>query len=467
MNIKIKFLGAAKSVTGSKYLLQVDDKKILVDCGMFQGQKELRLRNWDKLPVDPRQIDIVVITHAHIDHTGYLPRLVKDGFSGKIICTAATEDLMSIMLLDAAKLQEEEALFAAKKGFSKHEDPKPLFNTDDVKLVMQLVESHSFKSEFNLLPNVSVTFHIAGHILGAAIVELKVSGKSQQKKIIFSGDLGRYNDPIMFDPEAIAEADILLTESTYGDRLNPMTNVTEQLATIVNETYANEGTLVIPAFAVGRTQSLIYYFHQLIEAKKIPMLPVFVDSPMAISVTNLYEKHAGLHKIKVTESRHELISIFDTPNIHFCNTSESSKALNSMKKPGIIISASGMATGGRVLHHLYHRLRNENDTLLFAGYQAEGSRGRSILEGDKFVKIFGEDVPVRCHVREVHGLSAHADQSELLRWLSNFKKAPKTTFIVHGEEASSIVFSNVIQQKLGWNTLIPEYLQSVELFSGI
>lgn len=467
MDVKIKFLGAAKSVTGSKYLLQIDSKKILVDCGMFQGQKELRLRNWDKLPIDPQQIDIVVITHAHIDHTGYLPRLVKDGFSGKIICTAATEDLMQIMLLDAAKLQEEEALFAAKKGYSKHEDPKPLFNTDDAKLVMHLVESHSMNSEFNLLPNVSVTFHNAGHILGASIVELKVTGKEQTKKIVFSGDIGRYNDPIMYDPEVITEADILLTESTYGDRLNPMTDVENQLAKIVNETYANEGVLVTPAFAVGRTQSLIYYFHQLMEAKKIPLLPIFVDSPMAISVTNLYEKHGGLHKIKVTETRNDLISIFDAPNIHFCTTNESSRALNEMKRPAIIISASGMITGGRILHHLYHRLKNEQDTLLFAGYQAEGSRGRHILDGDKTVKIFGEDLPVRCQVREVHGLSAHADQSELLRWLSNFKKAPKTTFIVHGEEATAITFSKTIQQKLGWNTVIPEYLQSFELFSGI
>jgi len=220
-----------------------------------------------------------------------------------------------------------------------------------------------------------------------------------------------------------------------------MTDVENQLAKVVNETYANEGVLVIPAFAVGRTQSLIYYMHQLMESKRIPSLPIFVDSPMAISVTNLYEKHGGLHKIKVTESRNELISIFDSPNIHFCNTSESSRALNEMKRPAIIISASGMVTGGRILHHLYHRLKNENDTLLFAGYQAEGSRGRHILDGDKTVKIFGEELPVRCHVREVHGLSAHADQSELLRWLSNFKKAPKTTFIVHGEEATAIAFS--------------------------
>jgi metallo-beta-lactamase family protein len=467
MDVSIKFLGAAKSVTGSKHLLEIDKKKVLVDCGMFQGQKELRLRNWDKLPIDPQEIDLVVITHAHIDHTGYLPRLVKDGFSGKIICTAATEDLMQIMLLDAAKLQEEEALFAFKHGYSKHSKPEPLFNTDDARLVMQLVEGHPFKKEIPILPNVSITFHNAGHILGAAIVEMKLKGTSQEKKIVFSGDLGRYNDPIMYDPAVVDEADVLLTESTYGDRLNPMTDVEGQLIQIVTETIANNGVMVIPAFAVGRSQLLIYYLQKLMEAKKIPLLPIFLDSPMAISVTNLYEKHAEGHKIKVTSSHNDLISIFDAPNIHFCNSRESSKALNEMKKPGIIISASGMATGGRVLHHLFHRLPNENDTVVLAGYQAEGSRGRDILEGEKTIKIFGEQVPVHCHVREVHGLSAHADQSELLRWLSNFKKAPKTTFIVHGEESSATVFSKIIQEKMGWNTLIPAYLQTVNLFSGI
>ncbi len=467
MDVAIKFLGAARSVTGSKYLLEIDDKKILVDCGMFQGQKELRLRNWDKLPLDPQDIDIVVITHAHIDHTGYLPRLVKDGFSGKIICSAATEDLMQIMLLDAGKLQEEEVLFAFKHGYSKHSNPEPLFNTDDARLVMHLVEGHPFKKEIRLLPNVSITFHNAGHILGAAIVEMKLKGSTQEKKIVFSGDIGRYNDPIMYDPEAINDADILLTESTYGDRINPMTDVDDQLAKTVNETYNHNGVVVIPAFAVGRSQLLIFYLQKLIEAKKIPLLPIFLDSPMAISVTNLYEKHAEAHKIKVTKSRDELISLFDASNIHFCNSRESSKALNEMKNPGIIISASGMATGGRVLHHLYHRLPHEYDTVLLAGYQAEGSRGRRILEGEKSIRIFGQEVSVRCQVREVHGLSAHADQTELLRWLRNFKKAPKTTYIVHGEIESATAFSKAIQEKLGWNTVIPEYLERVNLFSGI
>lgn len=467
MDVKIKFLGAAKSVTGSKYLLQVDQKKILIDCGMFQGKKELRLRNWDKLPIDPKEIDIVLITHAHIDHTGYLPRLVKDGFSGDIICTSATEDLMEIMLLDAAKLQEEEALFAFKKGYSRHEHPQPLFTVDDAKLVMQLVKSHAFKKEINILPEASIVFHNAGHILGASSIEMILKGKQQQKKIIFSGDIGRYEDPIMYDPAVIKEADVLLTESTYGDRLNPIDQVEKELADVVKETFLHDGTLIIPAFAVGRTQSLIYYLHKLMEAKKIPALPIFVDSPMAVSVTNLYEKHAGIHKIEVTKSRNELISIFDSPNIHFCATKESSKALNEMKKPAIIISASGMVTGGRILHHLFHRLKNENDTVMFAGYQAEGSRGRTILEGEKTVKIFGEYLPVRCRVRQVHGLSAHADQSELMRWLSNFKKAPKVTFIVHGEEESAKTFSKTIREKFGWNSVIPEYLETVSLFSGI
>ncbi len=467
MNVSIKFLGAAQSVTGSKYLLEIDTKKVLVDCGLFQGQKELRLRNWDKLPIDPAQIDVVVITHAHIDHTGYLPRLVKDGFNGKIICTSATEDLMKIMLLDAAKLQEEEALFAFKRGFSKHEKPEPLFNTDNAKLVFTLIESYPYEKEINLLPNVSVTFHNAGHILGSAFAELKLRGSQQEKTIVFSGDLGRYNDPIMYEPVAIAQADILLVESTYGDRVSPMESVEEDLTNIINEACQNNGVVIVPAFAVGRTQSLIYYFNKVMASGAIPTLSIYVDSPMAINVTDLYERHSSTHKIKVRKEQNKLISIFDSPNIHFCNTRESSKALNEIKKPCIIISASGMATGGRILHHLFHRLSRENDTVLFAGFQAAGSRGRRLVEGEKFVRIFGKDVPVNCHIREIHGLSAHADQSELMRWLDNFTKSPKMTFITHGEIESATTFSKLIQQQRGWPTHIPNYLESLDLFQGI
>jgi len=270
----------------------------------------------------------------------------------------------------------------------------------------------------------------------------------------------------MYPPRAVAEADILLIESTYGDRLNPMDQVEKDLATIINEANDRNGVIIVPAFAVGRTQLLIYYFHQLMEKGLVPTLPIYIDSPMAISVTDLYERHSAEHKIKVTREQGRLISIFDDPHVYFCNTAESSKALNDLKKPAIIISASGMASGGRVLHHLYHRLSRENDTVLFAGYQAEGSRGRRILEGEPTVKIFGEEIPVKCQVRVINGLSAHADQSELLRWLKNFKGSPKMTFVTHGELESATSFSKKIEE-MGWNSIIPEYLEAFELFNGI
>ena len=467
MNVSIRFLGAAQTVTGSKYLLDVDSQNVLIDCGLFQGQKELRLRNWETLPIDPAKINVVVITHAHIDHVGYLPRLVKHGFTGKIICTEATEDLMKIMLLDAAKLQEEEALFALKRAYSKHSKPEPLFNTDDAKAVLIMVESHPYEKKIDLMSNVSVTFHNAGHILGSAFAEVILKGNLEEKRIVFSGDLGGYNDPVMHDPVAIPEADILLVESTYGDRVSSSESVEQDLAGIVNEAYQQGGAIIVPAFAVGRTQSLIYYFTKLMTSGAIPNLPIYVDSPMAINVTDLYERHSGMHKLIVKKERDKLISIFDSPNVHFCNSSESSKALNEIKKTCIIISASGMATGGRVLHHLFHRLRCASDTVLFAGFQAAGSRGRRILDGEKFIRIFGEDVPVNCRIREIRGLSAHADQAELLRWLRNFKKRPKMTFITHGEVESATVFSKLIEEKLGWKTTIPKYLESFELFQAI
>jgi metallo-beta-lactamase family protein len=467
MDVKIKFLGAARSVTGSKYFLEIGHQKILVDCGMFQGKKELRLRNWDPLPINPADIEIVVITHAHIDHIGYLPRLVKDGFSGKIICTPATEDLMKIMLLDAAKLQEEEALFALKKGYSKHEKPQPLFSTEDVKLVMMAVESHPLTQVVMLSPSVSIQFFNSGHILGSAFVVMTLKGDRETKKILFSGDLGRYDDPVMFAPDPAIESDVIIIESTYGNRVNPQVDVEEQLTTIVQEACDANGALVVPAFALGRTQSLIYYFHLLMEKGNIPPLPIYIDSPMAINVTDLYERHGDLHKIKITKQGSQLLSIFDSLQIHFCHTRESSQALNDIKKPMIIISASGMATGGRILHHLTHRLPRQSDTVLFAGYQAEGSRGRRLLEGEKTISIFGEDIPVNCRVREVHGLSAHADQTELIRWLSTIKKSPKFTFVTHGELESASAFSAIIEDQFKWKTMIPDYLQSVTLFEGI
>lgn len=466
MNVRLKFLGAAQSVTGSKYLLEFDHTKILVDCGLFQGQKELRLRNWDRLPLDPSTLELVLITHAHIDHVGYLPRLVKEGFRGKIYCTDATADLMQIMLKDAAKLQEEEAQFAFKKGYSKHSKPEPLFTEKDAELVFPLIERITLKKTVGLSKGVQVRFLNAGHILGSALLEITVNTHQHAKKIVFSGDLGRYNDPIMNHPHELEEADILLVESTYGDRLNPIDQVEADLITIVRDTLARSGVIIIPAFAVGRTQTLIYHFHELMQKRLIPELPIYIDSPMAIDVTDLYERHHDHHKINVEHRDGRLLSIFDTSNIHFCNTPQQSKALNEIKQSAIIISASGMATGGRILHHLYHRLRNESDTVLLAGFQAEGSRGRRLQDGEPVIKIFGEEVPVRCQVRTLHGLSAHADQGELMKWLSNFKESPKLTFITHGEPASAGVLANKIEA-MGWKVIIPEYLESFELFSGL
>jgi metallo-beta-lactamase family protein len=467
MNVKLKFLGAAQTVTGSKYLLELDSTKILIDCGLFQGVKELRLRNWDKLPVEPKEIDMVLLTHAHIDHVGYLPRLVKDGFKGKIICTNATADLAKIMLKDAAKLQEEEAVFAFKRGYSKHSKPEPLFNSVDAEQASTLLKGQPMTKSIDIAKGVSIKFLNTGHILGSSFIEMTIQGVNQTKKIVFSGDIGRYNDPIMNEPVTQEEADILLVESTYGDRINPIGKVEETLTEVVNQATAGEGAIIIPAFAVGRTQTLIYFFNKLMGEGRIPTLPIYIDSPMAINVTNLYEKHHGQHKIKVEHRGNDLISIFDSPNIHFCQTRESSRALNSINKSCIIISASGMCTGGRILHHMTHRLPREQDIFLFAGYQAEGTRGRDMLDGEKSVRIFGEQIPVRCQVRVVNGLSAHADQAELLQWLKGFKRSPKVTFVTHGEPKTAKAFAQTISQQMGWNTVVPEYLESVSLFEGI
>ena len=327
MDVNIKFLGAAKSVTGSKYMLEIDAKKILVDCGLFQGLKELRLHNWDNFPIPPEEVELIIITHAHIDHIGYLPRMVNGGFHGRVICTHATEDLMKIMLTDAAKLQEEEAIFAFKRGYSKHAKPEPLFTTDDAERVLTLVESYPMEMQIDVMNSVKVTFHNAGHILGAAFVEMDLQGTANKKKIVFSGDLGRYNDPILYDPKAIQQADVLLVESTYGDRLNPMNKVAEDLAKIIHEAVDQNGAIVVPAFAVGRTQTLIYYFHQLMQAKAIPNLPVYIDSPMAIRATDIYERNSAYHKIEVKSTRraHQYFRLFEYSLLYYAGKFQSAQ----------------------------------------------------------------------------------------------------------------------------------------------
>ena len=467
MDVNLKFLGAAGTVTGSRYLLSLDNQKILIDCGLFQGLKELRLRNWDPAPVNAFEINTVIITHAHIDHTGYLPRLVRQGFKGQIICTHATADLMHIMLKDAARLQEEEAAFAFKKGYSRHSRPEPLFTLEDAEAVFPLVKSFPMEKQILLDKRISLRFINAGHILGASSVELGIIYGGTKKTIVFSGDIGRYDDPIMHPPASIEEADILVMESTYGDRSNPSDQVEDDLQKVINDSIRLGGPMVIPAFAVGRTQTLIYYIQKLIDQKKIPPLSIYIDSPMAISVTDLYEQHPDNHRIEVIHDQGQKISLFDASNIHYCNSSASSRALNDLRRPCVIISASGMATGGRVLHHLFHRLPDPSTTFLFAGYQAMGTRGRDLIEGRESIKIFGQLVPVRARIRVINGLSAHADRPELLKWLSSIKNKPKKVFITHGEPSASKSFAEEIQRNLGWQVFVPEYLETFSLFEGI
>ncbi|MBT1699270.1 MBL fold metallo-hydrolase [Fulvivirgaceae bacterium PWU4] len=465
MDVKVKFLGATGTVTGSRFLLDIGGFRLLVDCGLFQGLKELRLRNWEPFPVKADSINAVVISHAHIDHTGYLPRLVKEGYKGPIYCTRPTADLMEIMLLDSAKLQEEEASFAYEKGYSKHANPQPLYTTQDAEAVFPLLKKYNYDESIRLADNIEIIYKDAGHLLGSAITELYIKGDSQSKKIVFSGDLGRNHDAMLRPPAMIESADILFVESTYGNKSNPAPDPEGDLERIVKETFARGGVVLIPAFAVGRTQVLLYYLHQLMETGKIPDVPVYIDSPMAISATYLYYRYPDYHKVKFNQS--EFARKLETNMLLFVKTSKHSKALNEIKANAIIISSSGMMTGGRILHHLYHRLPNPQDTVVVAGYQAEGTRGRKLVDQEPTIRIFGEEVPVKCKVENMTSLSGHADKEELFLWMSHFKSAPKMVFPVHGEKSSLDAYAKGIKARFNWNVIQPAYLESVSLFRGI
>lgn len=467
MNVRIKFLGAARTVSGSRYLLEIDDHKVLIDCGLFQGLKELRLQNWDYFPVHPEDIDTVILTHAHIDHVGYLPKLVKEGFKGVIHCTEPTEDLVKILLLDSAKLQEEEALFAKKKGYSKHTDPQPLYDTQDAEAVFPLLRSVPYKEPLKLNEHIKVRFHNAGHILGASSVEVILNGNSQEKRLLFSGDIGRMDDPILYSPTLFEQADVVFIESTYGDRSNPQGNHKSELSQAINRALHIGGCLLIPAFAVGRTQLMLYFMKELIEEHLIPDVPVYIDSPMAFSVTELYKKYIQYHKLKEHHLGMNDNAVFDFKNIHYRQSQAQSIEINDIRTRAIVISSSGMCTGGRILHHLYNRLQRPLDTVLFVGYQAEGTRGRRILDGEPTIKIFGQEIPVKCSVNKLEGFSAHADREELVHWLSGFRSSPKQVFVVHGESQVAERFALTIKEQYNWNVTVPAYLETSELFRGI
>jgi metallo-beta-lactamase family protein len=466
MNVNVKFLGGAGAVTGSKYLIDLGNFEFLVDCGLFQGPRELRERNWDDFPMALDQLEAVVLTHAHLDHIGYLPKLVKQGFRGPIYCTEATAELAKILLLDSGKLQEEEAEFARKKGYSRHEIPQPLYTMEDAEAVFPLFVPQTFDRPISIHPGIDLTYFHAGHILGAAIVKLVIKGDTQTKKLIFSGDLGRFNDPVLFPPTLIPKADILWIESTYGDRNTLSHKPEEELAQAILDTFERGGLVLIPSFAVGRTQLLLYHLYQLMEKGKIPRTPIFLDSPMAIEATKLYLDFHSDHRLSaMLEEENE--HAFRHSQLQYVQKQEQSMSLNEFRGRAIIISASGMATGGRVLHHLFHRAPDEKNGIIIVGFQAEGTRGRRLLEGEPALKIYGTDVPVKAKVYHIEGLSAHADQSELMAWAEGFTDSPKRVFVVHGETESAEALAFKLKEELGWNTVIPQYLESFVLFEGI
>ena len=444
----LQFLGAAGTVTGSKHLVRHRGQQVLLDCGLFQGLKELRLRNWLEPAFNPREIAAVVVSHAHLDHTGYLPLLVKRGFRGKIHCTAATADLIEILLPDSAKIQEEDADRANRDGYSKHHPALPLYDRNDVKEALRLVDTHPFGKPFDVAGEMKAEYRPVGHILGAASIDLAI-GKRDPVRVVFSGDVGRYISPILRDPEPVPEADVLLVESTYGDRLHPPDPATE-LERIINDAVRRGGAIIVPAFAVGRTQELLWYIRKLEDESRIPQLPVFIDSPMAVEVTDLYCRYTGEHNLKLTELRHDGCAI-QTHRQVMVQTVDESKAINGMDEPIIVIAGSGMVTGGRVLHHLARRLPDPRTTVLIPGFQAEGTRGRQLEDGAKSLHIHGRDVPVNAHVYRVEGLSGHGDQRELLRWLSGFQRPPAACYLVHGEPHASEAMARAVTEELDWN----------------
>lgn len=450
---RLTFLGGAGTVTGSKYLVETAKARILVDCGLFQGFKQLRLRNWAPFPVEPRSIDAVVLTHAHLDHTGYLPLLVKNGFRGLVFCTPPTLDLSGLILPDSGHLQERDAEYANRHRFSKHEPALPLYTQEDAERSLRQFRTLSFGSDHEILPGVVAHFRVAGHILGAASVELTHDGI----RTVFSGDIGRFNSPTMLDPETVPQADHLLIESTYGNRRHDGRSPEDALSEIIIRTSARGGTILIPSFAVGRAQALLWHLYRLKQDRRIPDIPVFVDSPMARDATEIFCRYPGFTRLTEGEFHAACNAA------RYVRDVEESKSLDATPFPKVIVSASGMATGGRVLHHMKVFAPDRRNTLLFSGFQAGGTRGATIVAGADSVKIHGRHIPIRAEVANLSMLSAHADADELLRWLRGFERPPKATYVVHGEPEASDALRQRIGDELGWECRVPEQAETVAL----
>jgi metallo-beta-lactamase family protein len=460
----ITFLGAAGTVTGSRYLVEAHGHRILVDAGLFQGRKELRLRNWAPFPVDPGTLSAVILTHAHIDHSGFLPRVVREGFNGPAFVTTPTRRLLPPMLLDAAHLQEEEARYANKVRSTRHTPALPLFTAEDAHQAIRTLQALPFGAPHDLWPGASFTYHRQGHILGAAAVELTLKAAGGDRMTVyFSGDVGRYAVPVLQPPTPYPGSTYLVVESTYGNRHHDPGDPGEQLAEAVNEALGRGGILVIPAFAIDRTQEVLFLLRELITDEAIRPVPVFLDSPMAVEATLAYRDCIREHDAEARALRESGIDPFTPPGLTMVRTVDESKRLNSLAGPAIVISASGMATGGRVLHHLRRRLPDERNTVLFVGFQAEGTRGRRILEGEPEIKIFGEMVPVRAQVRSISSLSAHADADELTIWAAEAHERPRLAFVTHGEESASRALADRYATRFGWDCYVPRLEESVPL----
>jgi metallo-beta-lactamase family protein len=464
---QLSFWGGVGTVTGSKYLIEAMGRRVLVDCGMFQGLKELRERNWQEPPFNPAALDSVLITHAHIDHTGYLPRLVAQGFKNPVYCSRGTADLLKVLLPDAARLQEEEADYRNRHNLTKHKPALPLYTEDDAREAIKLLRPVANTGEpVDVAKGIRAGFRIAGHILGSSLVLVEMDGADDDKgtrRVLFSGDLGHYDQPIIRDPVAPPACDYLLVESTYGNRLHDTEKPEDALARIINEAAERGGAVLIPAFAIGRTQEIIYLIRELEEEKRIPILPVRVDSPMAAAATRAYsnrqEEQDEEYASVLARQQHPL----RTHSMLTASSREESKRLNEEEGARIIVSASGMMTGGRVLHHARRILPDKNATIVFVGYQAAGTTGRRILDGEREVKIYGQYVPVRCRRERIGGFSAHADWSEVLRWLEGMPQAPRRTFITHGEPEAAEAMRGHIVERFGWDVVVPQYGDQAEL----
>jgi metallo-beta-lactamase family protein len=470
MNLSITFLGAARTVTGSKHLLEVDGHRVLVDCGLFQGLKELRERNWQALPIRADSIETVVLTHAHLDHCGYLPRLVGQGFKGRVFCTAGTQDLAQIVLADAARIQEEDAERANRKGYTRHRPALPLFTEAEAAEAMTMLQPVGYERPMPVVPGVTVEFLNAGHLLGSAYARIHIEATGQT--FVFGGDLGRYGRPVLPDPTRVEQADVLLVESTYGDRVHEPDDDGSQLAAIVNRTVERHGKVIIPAFALGRVEELLYWVHRLESEKRIPELPVYVDSPMARAALGEYRKRIDELDPELMKARHQpngraeaerAVCGFCTARLKVIQSIPESRAVQESSDPAIVISSSGMATGGRVLHHLVRALPEARNTILFSGYQAAGTRGRKLLEGAKYTRIHGQEVPVAAEIDALHSMSAHADSNEIMRWLGGFTKPPQLTCLVHGEPEPMDALKARIVKELGWNVITPGHQEKVTI----